>query len=95
MYALVCLFVFGFVRTGVLVWRSGPSCSVVPFDDVSVLSISKLCDFAEGVCEPEGDANGLSFKDSDVMFDGFAAASFSLPVTASEAVRRPSSLRAF
>jgi hypothetical protein len=57
--------------------------------------MSKLRDVADGVWDPDGEATGLSLSVSDVMFEELAAASFSFPVTASDAARIPSSFRAF
>ena len=59
-----------------------------------MLSMSKLRDVAEGVWEPDGEATGLSLSGSAVILNGLIAASFSLPVTASDAALRPSIFRA-
>jgi len=79
------------------VWRSGPvtdNWSPVPLDKLSVLSTSRLFDAIEGVREPAVEAVGDSLNGSDVMFSP-TAASFSLPVTASEAALKPRNFLAF
>lgn len=78
-------------------WRRGPvaaSWSLATLDKVSVLSTSRLFDVIEGVCEPAVEAVGDSLNGSEVMFEP-PAASFSFPVTASEAARKPRSFLAF